>query len=91
MGGAGTDPSLYCSLRSQPSIPFGRTLGDGVGGIGGPIGVQKGYIQLFVSRVVVGKDGTSLEGPFIAIAQASMDGLPEPSALVPTFVQRWRA
>ena len=56
----------------------------------GPIGVQKGYIQLFVSRVVVGKDGTSLKGPSIAIAQASMDGLPEPSALVPTFVQRWR-
>jgi hypothetical protein len=46
---------------------------------------------VFVSRVVVGKDGTSLKGPSIAIAQASMDGLPEPSALVPTFLQRWRA
>ena len=57
----------------------------------GPIAIQKGYIQLFVTRVVVGSGEISLPGPSIAIAQASMDGLPEPSALVPTFVQRWRA
>jgi hypothetical protein len=43
----------------------------------GPIAIQNGYIQLFVSRVDVGKDGIPLNGPQIAIAQASMDvGLP---------------
>jgi site-specific DNA recombinase len=56
----------------------------------GPIEVQKGYIQLFVSRIVVGNDGIELKGPSMAIAHAVTEGLPEPSALVPTFVQRWR-
>lgn len=57
----------------------------------GPIAIQNGCIQLFVTRVVVGSGEISLQGPSIAIAQASMDGLTEPSALVRTFVQKWRA
>jgi len=42
-------------------------------------------------QVVVGSDGIALKGPSIAIALASMGGRPEPSAIVPIFVQAWRA
>jgi len=56
----------------------------------GPPEVRKGYIQLFVSKVIVAGAGSMLQGPAMALAKIAAEGLPEPSALVPTFVQKWR-
>ena len=52
---------------------------------------RRAYLNLFIDKIDVGDTVIQITGPKAALAKASAEPVPAPAALVPSFVQEWRA